>query len=167
MTLAGDGAHSIVARDTDAAGNTGTSNPVVFTLDTVAPTVTISTAAETSNVAAQTIAGTVTPAEAAIGRDGDAIRHHQRRHQPDRHGDRRHQGRLEHQRDAGRRRRPLDRGQGHRRRRQYRDQHPVVFTLNTVAPTVTISTASETSNVATQTIAGTVSIRGRRDPARR
>ncbi len=42
VTLSGDGAHSIVAQDTDAAGNTGTSTAVVFTLDTLAPTVAIS-----------------------------------------------------------------------------------------------------------------------------
>ena len=60
VTLSGDGAHSIVAQDTDAAGNTGTSPAVVFTLDTLAPTVAISTAAETSSVATQTISGTVT-----------------------------------------------------------------------------------------------------------
>src|SRR5260370_522875 len=66
VTLSGDGAHSIVAKDTDVAGNTGTSAPVVFTLDTLAPTVTISTAAETSNVPTQTISGTVTAAEPAV-----------------------------------------------------------------------------------------------------
>ena len=33
VTLVGDGPHSLVAKDTDAAGNTGTSAPVVFTLD--------------------------------------------------------------------------------------------------------------------------------------
>src|SRR5258706_6949716 len=38
VTLSGDGAHSIVAKDTDVAGNTGTSAPVVFTLDTTVPT---------------------------------------------------------------------------------------------------------------------------------
>ncbi len=67
VTLSGDGAHSIVAQDTDAAGNTGTSTAVVFTLDTLAPTVAISTAAETSNVATQTISGSVTAGEAAVG----------------------------------------------------------------------------------------------------
>ena len=67
VTLSGDGAHSIVAQDTDAAGNTGTSTAVVFTLDTLAPSVTISSAAETSNVATQTISGSVTAGEAAVG----------------------------------------------------------------------------------------------------
>jgi hypothetical protein len=34
VTLSGDGTHSIVAKDTDAAGNTGSSSAVVFTVDT-------------------------------------------------------------------------------------------------------------------------------------
>src|SRR5262249_41142205 len=67
VTLAGDGSHSIVAKDTDAAGNTGTSTPVVFTLDTIAPTVTINTTGGTTNVATQTISGKVTTTEAAPG----------------------------------------------------------------------------------------------------
>ena len=66
VTLTGEGAHSIVAKDTDAVGNIGTSNAVVFTLETLAPTVTISTASETSNVASQAIAGVV-----SAGRRGD------------------------------------------------------------------------------------------------
>ena len=42
VTLSGNGTHSIVAQDTDAAGNTGVSaTPVVFTLNTGAPTVAI------------------------------------------------------------------------------------------------------------------------------
>jgi hypothetical protein len=41
VTLPDDGSNSIVARDTDAAGNTGSSMPVVFTLALTAPTVTI------------------------------------------------------------------------------------------------------------------------------
>jgi hypothetical protein len=32
ITLVGDGPHSLVAKDTDAAGNTGASSPVVFNL---------------------------------------------------------------------------------------------------------------------------------------
>ena len=37
VTLSGNGTHSIVAQDTDAAGNTGASMPVTFTLATTAP----------------------------------------------------------------------------------------------------------------------------------
>src|SRR6185437_15262838 len=36
VTLSGNGSHSIVAKDTDAAGNTGSSSAVVYTL-TVTP----------------------------------------------------------------------------------------------------------------------------------
>jgi hypothetical protein len=55
--------------DTDVAGNIGLSTPVVYTLDTIPPTVTISSAGGQTNVASQTISGTVTAAtgEAAIG----------------------------------------------------------------------------------------------------
>ncbi len=67
VTLSGDGAHSIVAQDTDAAGNTGTSARGRVHARHCAPTVTISTAAETSNVATQTISGSVTAGEAAVG----------------------------------------------------------------------------------------------------
>jgi Ca2+-binding RTX toxin-like protein len=37
ITLVGDGDHKITAQDTDLAGNTGTSNAVVFSLDTTPP----------------------------------------------------------------------------------------------------------------------------------
>ena len=37
VTLTGDGAHTLVATDTDAAGNTGSSSGVRYTLDTIAP----------------------------------------------------------------------------------------------------------------------------------
>jgi hypothetical protein len=65
VTLSGDGTHSIVAEDTDAAGNTGISSPVVFTLDTVLPTVSITTTGGLTNQASQTISGTVTDTGAA------------------------------------------------------------------------------------------------------
>ena len=37
VTLFGNGTHSIVAEDTDAAGNIGSSTPVVFALNTAVP----------------------------------------------------------------------------------------------------------------------------------
>jgi RHS repeat-associated protein len=67
LTLSGDGTHSIVAKDTDAAGNTGTSSPVVFTLDTIPPTVSITTTGGLTNQANQTISGKVAAGEAAVG----------------------------------------------------------------------------------------------------
>jgi hypothetical protein len=69
VTLANQGANSIVATVTDSLGNTGSSTAVVDTLDTldnVAPMVTISSAAEASNAASQTITGTVISGGAAI-----------------------------------------------------------------------------------------------------
>jgi hypothetical protein len=70
VTLTGDGTHSITASDTDAAGNIGSSAAVVYTLDTLPPLVAISNTSVVTNVATQTISGTVSPAnanEAAVG----------------------------------------------------------------------------------------------------
>ncbi len=47
VTLTGDGAHSLTARQTDLAGNTGTSDAVAYTLDTTPPAVTASLADDT------------------------------------------------------------------------------------------------------------------------
>lgn len=60
-----EGTNSIVASVDDDAGNTVASEPVVYTLDDVEPTVTITSAAETSGVAAQTITGSVVSGGAA------------------------------------------------------------------------------------------------------
>ncbi|WP_456765740.1 Ig-like domain-containing protein [Bradyrhizobium sp. USDA 3650] len=62
VTLAGDGTHSIVARFPDASNNP--SVPVVFTLDTTAPTVAITSTGGATNQASQTITGTVDVADA-------------------------------------------------------------------------------------------------------
>ncbi|EHR01395.1 FecR protein [Bradyrhizobium sp. WSM471] len=62
VTLAGDGTHSIVARFPDASNNP--SVPVVFTLDTTAPTVAITSTGGPTNQASQTITGTVDVADA-------------------------------------------------------------------------------------------------------
>ena len=59
VTLAGDGTHSLVARNTNAGGATGTSAAVVDTLDTLAPVVAITSAALDTNQATQTVTGTV------------------------------------------------------------------------------------------------------------
>ncbi len=72
VTLSGNGTHSVVAQDTDAAGNTGASTPVVFTLATVAPTIAISPV-DGNNIinkseaaAGVTISGTATAGSAAV-----------------------------------------------------------------------------------------------------
>ena len=54
------GANSIVAKDTDLSGLTGASSAVVYTLNTQAPTVAITSAGGQTNNPSQTIAGTVT-----------------------------------------------------------------------------------------------------------
>ena len=64
VTLAGEGAHTLVARDTDAAGNTGTSSTAGYTLDTVAPVVAITSTGGLTNQASQTVSGTVDLADA-------------------------------------------------------------------------------------------------------
>ena len=73
VTLSGNGSNSIVAQDTDAAGNTGSSTPVVFTLATTAPTIAITTPVAGDNVidkaeaaAGVTISGTATAGSAAV-----------------------------------------------------------------------------------------------------
>ena len=58
-----DGAHTIVASQTDSFGNTGSAS-LSFTLDTTAPVVAISSSGGPTNQAAQTISGTVDVADA-------------------------------------------------------------------------------------------------------
>ena len=58
-----DGAHTIVASQTDSFGNTGTAS-LSFTLDTTAPVVAITSAGGPTNQASQTITGTVDTADA-------------------------------------------------------------------------------------------------------
>ncbi len=58
-----DGAHTIVASQTDAFGNTGSAS-LTFTLDTTAPSVAITSAGGATNQANQTITGTVDIADA-------------------------------------------------------------------------------------------------------
>jgi VCBS repeat-containing protein len=68
VKLTGNGTHTLTAQDTDAAGNTGTSNAVVYMLTIPVPTV----AADTASVA---VAGTVTAtaAHGVLANDTDPI----------------------------------------------------------------------------------------------
>ena len=76
VMLSGGGAHSIVAQDTDAAGNVGASAPVTFMLAAVGPTVTSLTDV-TSNGndldAGQTVTFTLTASEALTIGAGAAL----------------------------------------------------------------------------------------------
>ena len=68
VTLTGDGAHSIVASDTDLSNLTGSSTAVVYTLATQPPTVSASeTISGVTNTTSDTI--TVTAAAEAVGSD--------------------------------------------------------------------------------------------------
>ena len=67
VTLAGDGAHTLIAADTSANGATGLSQAVCSQLGAVPPTVAITSAGGLTNNPAQTVTGTVTASEAAIG----------------------------------------------------------------------------------------------------
>jgi hypothetical protein len=58
-----DGQHTVVASETDAAGNTGTAS-LTFTLDTTAPVVAITSTGGSVNQATQTVTGTVDVADA-------------------------------------------------------------------------------------------------------
>ena len=65
-----EGSDSVVAKDTDAAGNVGT-RAVAYTLQTMAPTVTIISTGGPTSQASQMISGTVT---AAAGKPRSAAR---------------------------------------------------------------------------------------------
>ncbi|HEY7844689.1 MAG TPA: Ig-like domain-containing protein, partial [Bradyrhizobium sp.] len=73
VVLSGNGSHSIVAQDTDAAGNPGGSPAVVFTLATTAPSIAIAAPVAGDNVinkaeaaSGVTISGTATAGSAAV-----------------------------------------------------------------------------------------------------
>ena len=73
VTLLGNGTHSIVAQDTDTAGNTGSSNAVVFTLDTVPPTIAMGVVGQNDVVnVTQTTAG-VTISGTEMNADGQTV----------------------------------------------------------------------------------------------
>ncbi len=59
VTLTGDGAHSLTAGDTDAAGNTGSSGAVAYTLDTTPPVLTITPFAQTLNAGGAAVGFTI------------------------------------------------------------------------------------------------------------
>ena len=62
MTLIGDKTHKLIAKDTDTAGNTGSSAAVALVLDTTPPVVTLSGVGKLTNKSVQTIAGHVSDA---------------------------------------------------------------------------------------------------------
>ena len=74
VTLSGNGAHSVVAQDTDAAGNIGSSAPVILTLATVAPTIAITAPVAGDNIINKSEAATgVTISGTAVAGSGGAV----------------------------------------------------------------------------------------------
>ena len=111
-----DGAHTIVASETDTAGNTGTSS-LTFTLDTTAPVVTESLTSDTGSSASDKITanGTLT----GTG-DANAVVTIKEGSTDARHNDRQCQRGVELHAARPGRRRPYHRGQRDRYGRQYR-----------------------------------------------
>ena len=148
--LSTQGAQQLTAQATDGAGNVGTSTPVAYTLDTVAPSLAITSAGGLTNQTSQTISGTI---DLPSGLDGVDLR----RRDADRDG------------DAGRQR-PLDRsghpaldpggaatdGAGDDGAGNVGTSTPVAYTLDTVAPGLAITSAGGLTNQTSQTISGTI-----------
>jgi DNA/RNA endonuclease YhcR with UshA esterase domain len=66
VTLANEGVNAIIASASDAATNTSYSNTVVYTLDTVAPIISITSPGGTTNQPVQTITGVTEPGVGVI-----------------------------------------------------------------------------------------------------
>jgi len=64
--VAAQGVHSITAQAIDAFGNLGISNAIVFNLDSVAPTLVITSTGGSTNTSIQTISGTVGNADSGL-----------------------------------------------------------------------------------------------------
>jgi hypothetical protein len=67
VTLSGQGVHALTAKATDAAGNAGSSFAVDWTLDSIAPTLSITSGDHIlTNAASQTVTGTIDVADAGL-----------------------------------------------------------------------------------------------------
>ena len=140
-----NGAHTIVASETDAAGNTGTAS-LTFTLDTTAPAVTESLSTDTGVSSSDKITSNAT-----LTGSGDAnavVTFKERRHHA-RHRDRQCERGMVVHADRPRGRGPHHRGERDRRGRQHHHAS-LTFTLDTTAPAVTESLANDTGVVERQ-----------------
>ena len=150
-----DGAHTIVASQTDGFGNTGTAS-LSFTLDTTAPVVAITSAGRSDQPGGQTITGTVDAADAGATvtlLDGDPARLRTVMVQPN--GSWQHPGHAEQWQQLA------DRA-GHRRRRQYRPSSAARWsiTLSTTGPTLTEALAIDTGSSASDHITSNDALSG-------
>ena len=73
VTLSGEGTHSITAQDIDLAGSTGTSSAMLFTIDTIPPVVALTTTGSLTNQLNQTISGTGEAGTAVAVYDGASL----------------------------------------------------------------------------------------------
>ena len=67
IALTGDGTHTLIAKDIDASGNTGTSNAVIYTLDTIDPQLQSFTASDPSLTNANVVHYALTFSEPVTG----------------------------------------------------------------------------------------------------
>jgi hypothetical protein len=151
VTLSGDGTHSLTAKETDLAGNTGTSNAISYTLDTSSPAVTIASSGGPVNQASQTVIGTaeagrtvtVWDGETSVGSGTVGLDGHWSVHVTLTDGDGSHSLTATETDAAG----------------NLGTSAPVVYTLDTEAPAITIAPITQTLNAegaaAGLTISGT------------
>jgi hypothetical protein len=145
------GAQAITAQATDAAGNVGTSSPVTYTLDTVAPMLTIANANTLTNRTAQTISGTIDSADAGLTvsiYDGATL---VGTVTPAANGTWSKAVTLLAAQGA-----QAITAQATDAAGNVGTSSPVTYTLDTVAPTLTITSAGVLTNQTAQTISGTI-----------
>jgi hypothetical protein len=152
VALTGDGQHTLVAKDTDAAGNTGVSGTVTYTLDTTPPVVAITSPGVLTNTATQTVSGTVDVADAGTTVTvfdgtttlGTAAVDGSGNWQASvvLHGDGRHNLAAKDTEAAG----------------NTGVSGTVTYTLDTTPPSVAITSAGGLTNQPTQAVAGTVDV---------
>ena len=115
----GNGSHTVVASETDAAGNTGSAS-LTFTLDTTAPAITARLANDTGASSTDKITSNPSPDRHRRRQCRRSLHGRRQRHRRHRH--RRRIGRLELHADRTRQRLAHRRRQRDRRRRQYRQR---------------------------------------------
>lgn len=72
-TALAEGAHTLVATATDAAGNAGTSSSVVITVDLTPPAVAITSGGSTTNDPTPTVSGTAETGATGTLREGPTV----------------------------------------------------------------------------------------------
>ena len=149
--LSTQGAQSITAQATDAAGNLGTSGAVTYTLDTIPPTLAITSTGILTNQTTHTVSGTIDAADAGLTvsiYDGTTLLGTVT---PAGNGSWSKQVTLLSTQGA-----QAITAQATDAAGNLGTSSPVTYTLDTVAPTLTITSAGVSTNQTTQTISGTI-----------